>query len=144
MRNENDGFRPIINLGQALRKYRLQSGLTQKSVSDALGITRSAYTYYETGKTSPDPTTLFLIARMFDVPLDLFFDQAEFAKGTELTVREPDEPRKRVSKKVRPNPQNIGELTSDEKCMIAFLRSRALDVGDALERLKDWYDNGGY
>ena len=80
MKNDHDDFCPT-NLGEALRKYRLRTGLTQKSVSEALGISRSAYTYYETGKTSPDPTMLFRIACMFDVPLDLFFDEGAGGAG---------------------------------------------------------------
>ena len=143
MKNDHDDFCPT-NLGEALRKYRLRTGLTQKSVSEALGISRSAYTYYETGKTSPDPTMLFRIACMFDVPLDLFFDVEELGQRTEVTLRDSGAPRKRVPKKVRPDPQKIGELTSDEKCMIAFLRSRGLSVWEALERLKSWYSKGEY
>lgn len=145
MKNDRDDFIPT-NLGEALRKYRMKTGLTQKSVAEALGLSRSAYTYYETGKTSPDPTMLFRIARMFDVPLDMFFEDGELGQRTEVVMRDSGAPekRKRVSKIVRPDPQKIGELTSDEKCMIAFLRSRGLSVREALERLKSWYSNGEY
>lgn len=143
MKKKNNDFAPL-NLAQALRKYRLQAGLTQKSVSEALGITRSAYTYYETGKTSPDPTTLFRIARIFDVPLDSLFVGAESEPRTEVTLRDAGAPRRRVPKKVRADPQKIGELTPDEKCMIAFLRGRGLDVRETLERLKVWSSGEEY
>ena len=36
-----------------LRQCRENAGLTQKQVSDALGVERSTYAYYETGTTRP-------------------------------------------------------------------------------------------
>ena len=36
-----------------LRYYRTQAGYSQRQVAEYLGLCRSAYTYYETGKSTP-------------------------------------------------------------------------------------------
>lgn len=56
---------------QRLRRIRKECGLTQKVVAELLGVDRSTYAYYETGKTSPDPTTLARLASLFRVSADL-------------------------------------------------------------------------
>ena len=45
-------------LAERLRQARLQAGYSQQNIADALNVNRATYTYYETGKTSPDPVTL--------------------------------------------------------------------------------------
>lgn len=50
-----------------LKFYRHECGLTQQQVADRLKIERSTYTYYETGKTKPDISTLIKIAKVFDI-----------------------------------------------------------------------------
>ena len=66
-------------LGPCLRKLRLKAGYSQKNVADLLNVSRSTYTYYETGKTSPDPFTLNRIARIFGVSMTDFFPPEEAA-----------------------------------------------------------------
>ncbi len=50
-----------------LKYYRHECGLTQQQVADRLKIERSTYTYYETGKTKPDISTLIKIAKVFNI-----------------------------------------------------------------------------
>ena len=59
-------------LSSKLKEYRKLCGLTQKQVADALGIDRSTYTYYETGKTTPDVLTLKRLCDLFAVPVSAF------------------------------------------------------------------------
>lgn len=54
-----------------LKYYRSECGLTQQDVADLLGLERSSYTYYETGKTTPDVETLVRLSKIFHVD---FFD----------------------------------------------------------------------
>ena len=61
-------------LGERLRYLRQKNGLTQRKVAEILNIDRSTYTYYETGKTSPDASSLKRLARMFDVSVDYILD----------------------------------------------------------------------
>lgn len=55
---------------ERLKKERKKSGLTQEDVAKQLGITRSAYTYYETDKTQPSLETAAKLADIFKVSLD--------------------------------------------------------------------------
>ena len=54
-----------------LKYYRSECKLTQQDVADLLGLERSSYTYYETGKTTPDIETLIRLSKIFHVD---FFD----------------------------------------------------------------------
>ena len=49
-----------------LKKLRKECALTQQQVSEALGLERSTYTYYETGKTDPSIATLQKIMILFN------------------------------------------------------------------------------
>lgn len=129
-----------VSLAEALRKYRLLAGFSQKSVAEALGITRSAYTYYETGKTSPDPATLNRIAKMFGVPLEAFFVDGIDSIPQELYFHDSGAAKQRAPRKSYPEPQRIGELTADEKTLIAYLRGRNISGERALEFLKQLLD----
>ena len=62
-------------------------GYSQKNVADLLNVNRSTYTYYETGKTTPDPMTLNRIAKIFGVPLAEFFPE----EPTVAMLRDSDE-----------------------------------------------------
>ena len=44
--------------------------MTQQEVADKLGITRPAYTAYESGKREPDFSILQSLANIFDVTTD--------------------------------------------------------------------------
>lgn len=138
---KKDGFFPNKqpSLADTLRKYRIAAGFTQKSVAEALGISRSAYTYYETGKTSPDPATLNRISKIFKVPLELFFYEEEHP-GT-VMLYDSGVNSGRAPKKSKIDPQKVGELTGSEKALIAYLRSRNISGDSVLEKLKRFYDS---
>lgn len=128
------------SLAEALRKYRLLAGFSQKSVAEALGITRSAYTYYETGKTSPDPTTLNRIAKMFGVPLEVFFVDGIETIPDELYLHDSGATKQRAPREIQAEPQRIGDLTADEKMLVAYLRGRNIPGERVLDLIKQLYD----
>ena len=64
-------------LAERLRQARLQAGYSQQNIADALNVNRATYTYYETGKTSPDPVTLGKIARICGAPIEFFFEEED-------------------------------------------------------------------
>lgn len=47
------------------KKTREQSGLTQKQVADALGVTQSAVSLWETGQSLPRAEMLIKIAKLY-------------------------------------------------------------------------------
>lgn len=107
------------DLRKMLRAVRLACGFTQKSVAAALGISRSAYTYYESGHTSPDIPTLKVLAAVFGLPAECFLYPEQF---TQLETA-----RKRAPKKVGQGISHIGLLSEEERALIA--RTRAAHTG---------------
>ena len=55
---------------QKLCALRKQCDLTQKQIADTLNLDRSAYSYYETGKSNPPMDKMITLARIFNVSLD--------------------------------------------------------------------------
>lgn len=123
----------LVVLGAKMKKLRMAIGYTQESVAAALNISRSAYSYYESGRSNPDSLTLNRIAQIFKVSVAEFFPQ------TQKDVVLHDSGRKRASKKVAVAPQRIGDLTGSEKTLIAFLRDKDVPTEDALEILKQYF-----
>lgn len=76
-------------LGNMLRTTRLSLGLTQETVAARLGMSRSTYTYYETGKTMPDIHTLRMLSELYDISPENFFYPERFADPESLKHRAP-------------------------------------------------------
>lgn len=56
-------------VAERLVKLRRLTGLTQEAIADAVGTSRSNYTYYEKG-TCPPPHMLVRLAAVFNVSVD--------------------------------------------------------------------------
>ena len=120
-------------LAERLRAFRVQVGLSQKNVADVLNVSRSTYTYYETGKTTPDPATLNRIAKILNVPLEYFFS-SELEGGLPPLLG--DRANQRAPKKPKLDPERVGELSSGERAVVAFLRDKSIPAEDALAILE--------
>lgn len=92
-----------------LKEIRKKCALTQQQVADALGVERSTYTYYETGKTDPSISTLQKIMVLFDCEFDEIYPYL-------TNVAEP------FSKYNEGTTMNFSQLYSDEKELIANYR----------------------
>lgn len=64
-------------LGSRLIYLRKQKGKTQQDIAKVIGITRPAYTAYETGKRNPDYDTLQKIADYYDVTTDYLLGRSD-------------------------------------------------------------------
>ena len=64
-----------VTLGQKLRYFRMTEHYSQKQIADMLSMERSTYTYYECDKSLPSVYTLFHIARLYGVGMELFVDE---------------------------------------------------------------------
>lgn len=53
-----------------LKKYRKLSGFRQDDIAKIIGLDRSAYAYYESGKTEPSIDNLKKIAKMLGVDMN--------------------------------------------------------------------------
>lgn len=61
----------MSDLAEKLKYFRKKSNLTQQQVADALGIDRSAYSYYETNTSTPKLATVQNLARLYNTSVDL-------------------------------------------------------------------------
>lgn len=57
-------------LGQNLKRLRLEREMSQQQVGEGLGVQRSTYTYMENGKTVPDALQVIRLAEIFGVTAD--------------------------------------------------------------------------
>lgn len=53
-----------------LKRIRNTAGYTQQNLADLLGVDRSTYSYYETGKTEPNIRQLKKIAALYNLRMD--------------------------------------------------------------------------
>lgn len=109
-----------INLGESLRELRLSYRYTQQNIADTLAINRSAYTYYETGKTQPDIATIKQLAILYNMDVDSILCNHDKIKTQ----------RKLPKNRTQVNPKRINELSSQEKRLIAQLR--VLNIKDII------------
>ena len=56
-----------IEFGNHLRELRKKNGYTQQQMADILNISRSTYTYYETGKSEPSYDKLKILCDVFSI-----------------------------------------------------------------------------
>jgi len=63
---------------QRLRSLRVELGLKQEELANALQITQRKVSYWETGKIEPDLTTLCHLAEYFDVSTDYLLGLKDF------------------------------------------------------------------
>lgn len=75
------------NTGEILKKLRKEHGLTQQDVSGLLGIDRTTYTFYETGKTVPSLSTVKKLARMYSCSVDYLVYGEEYSRDAARGVR---------------------------------------------------------
>lgn len=61
----------MSDLAEKLKYFRKKANLTQQQVADALGIDRSAYSYYETDTSTPKLATVQNLARFYNTSVDL-------------------------------------------------------------------------
>lgn len=57
-------------IGDIIRKYRKNKGMTQEEMAACLGVTTPAVNKWEKGNTLPDITLLVPIARLLGITID--------------------------------------------------------------------------
>ncbi len=105
-----------------LKQLRAACGLTQKSIAEVLGMDRSTYAYYETGKTYPDLDTLTRLAGIFRVSADTLLGRRP------ATVEVHDTPLPFVEDIVH----RFEELTVDERILVLQYRQLTDDQRTAV------------
>jgi transcriptional regulator with XRE-family HTH domain len=102
------------HLARMLTMYREANELSQEAVAKKIGVTRSAYSYYELGKAEPSTENIALLAKMYGAPLEDFFppdgqNHYSFSDSG-------------FSVKGQTRPKEMGSLTQEERQLIALYR----------------------
>jgi transcriptional regulator with XRE-family HTH domain len=75
----------MVDFGEALKKLRLQEGLTQQQLADRLGVTKSVVSYYELQERYPSPEVLTKLASIFHVSTDFLLGIEKSGEYVDLT-----------------------------------------------------------
>lgn len=76
-----------MSIGQRIKKLRVSSGITQKELATAVGLTESAIRNYELEIRKPKPAVLDKIADFLDVPVESLEETApKTARGALETL----------------------------------------------------------
>ena len=94
------------SVGLRMRYYRIQCGLTQQQVADALKINRTTYPKYETGVSEPSHELLGKIVKMFGIDYNAILDNRDY-----------------FERRVADGDMTLNVLTLSERAIIARYRS---------------------
>lgn len=97
--------------GKKLKIIRKQNGLTQQQVADALGITRSAYCSYETGRRSIDFDVVGKLGKFYHIRFGFLAEEI----GSEYLFDNDFEPSNTEI-------QYLSQLSKEEADLIVSLR----------------------
>ena len=98
-------------IAQILRDMRTEHNLRQGDIAKALGIDRSAYSGYETGRTGISSVRLSKLADIYNVSLDRLVGRQEVDEITKIRVTN-------FSNEIDP----IAILKSDEQLLLMLYR----------------------
>jgi len=82
---------------EILKQLRIEKNLSQKDVANAIGVDRTTYTKYETGKSQPDFVTMQKLAEFYSVSVDYLLGRTkirnpyipeEYAEKHKVTKRD--------------------------------------------------------
>ena len=59
-----------MTIGELLKEARLQAGMTQEKVAEAIGVSRQSISNWENDKTYPDVINVIALSELYQVSLD--------------------------------------------------------------------------
>lgn len=66
-----------MKLNDKLKNLRKEHKFNQQNIADALGINRSTYAFYETGRTVPPIETVVALSKIYNISLDYILGSEE-------------------------------------------------------------------
>src|ERR1700685_2562502 len=108
--------KPKVNIGEVIRSYRSDRGLSQGDIERRTGLLRCYLSRVENGHTVPSLETLAKIAEAMEISL------ADFFPGT-------DTPQDRETRKM------LGELSEEEIRFLADIKKYSTSLSDDDKRL---------
>ena len=113
--------KPRVNIGEVIRSYRSQRGLSQGDIERRTGLLRCYLSRVENGHTVPSLDTLQKIARALDLQLSQFF--AEELVSKEMSGLNLNEDEIRFLTQVQRYSAQLSE--SDRRLLLAMVKKFA-------------------
>ena len=115
-----------MNIGETIRNFRLQKGMSQGDIEKRTGLLRCYLSRVENGHTIPSLDTLAKIATAMEVPLAQFFNDSNGDNGNK-NLPQLSEEEVRFLSQIRRYSSNLND--SDRKLVIAMVKKMAVTVG---------------
>ena len=110
-----------MQIGTAIRTFRLQKGLSQGDIEKKTGLLRCYLSRVENGHTVPSLDTLSKIALALDMPIAQFF--ADDSLGRPFNVQQLSDEELRFLNQIRRYSSNLND--SDRKLLLAMVKKFA-------------------
>lgn len=110
----------MIAFSDTLKKLRISHGLTQKEVSDIIGVDRSTYAYYEIGTTKPDFECIIKLCSLYGMKVDEVVDLLLQDNKTQITFKTIDN--ETIDKQAFLNDLDRLNVDEYEKLILYFYR----------------------
>ncbi|MBY4959009.1 helix-turn-helix domain-containing protein [Streptococcus suis] len=123
-----------IYIGQQIKNYRKQIGLTQKELAEKLGMGHTTVANYEKGFRSPKKDTLFDLADVFGVSIDDLFPQRATTAPNSLIEQISD----KVVQLHQDRQKNVLSYATeqlDEQERASTISDKTIDLYDARKRI---------
>ena len=109
-------------LGSHLKAERVNRGLTQNAMAEFLGVTRSAYSLYESGLREPNLPTLKRISGILGISLDNLLEESEI------------DVRKEIQRQIKEISNSMDLSASEKKQKITELQNIHFSIGKDLHQ----------
>src|SRR5471030_1533379 len=117
-----------MNIGETIRNYRLQRGMSQGDIEKRTGLLRCYLSRVENGHTVPSLDTLAKIASSLEMPLGHFFAEAPADNGSNgKTLPQLSEEEVRFLSQIRRYSSSLND--SDRKLVLAMVKKMAVSTG---------------
>ena len=121
-----------INIGETIRNYRLQKGMSQGDIEKRTGLLRCYLSRVENGHTIPSLDTLSKIAGAMEIALSQFFSESGHSNGSKGLPQLSDDEVRFLSQ-VRRYATNLND--SDRKLVLAMVKKMASNSRSKLQAL---------
>ena len=115
-----------MNIGETIRNFRLQKGMSQGDIEKRTGLLRCYLSRVENGHTVPSLVTLAKIASSLDMPLGQFFAESS-GDGAGKSLPQLSEEEVRFLSQVRRYSGGLND--SDRKLVLAMVKKMAVSTG---------------
>ena len=115
----------IMNIGETIRNFRLQKGMSQGDIEKRTGLLRCYLSRVENGHTIPSLDTLAKIASAMEMPLAQFFAGDHPDNGSKA-LPQLSEDEIRFLTQIRRYSSNLND--SDRKLVLAMVKKMAVSA----------------